>query len=133
MTTGERLRQLRQKSGLTQIEVAQRVGINNKTLSGYENNVSTPDPETMQMLAKFYNSSTDYLISGDKSENKVTITTEINIQTLDNLKIYYGDNAYRLMTLFLKLNELGQLKVLETASDCVEIPRYTIKKGQEYA
>lgn len=126
---GNRLRQLRTQSGLTQKEVAYRIGINNKTLSGYENNVSTPDPETLQMLAKFYNSSTDYLISGEgtRNENKDNVTTDLNTQTLNYLKMYYGENAYKLIILFLKLNETGQSKILETITDYVEIPKYTVK------
>lgn len=70
MKPGDRLKMLRSKSGLTQTEVAKRIGINNKTLSGYENNVSTPDTDTLQLLAKFYNTSTDFLICGDTSSNK---------------------------------------------------------------
>ena len=41
---GDRLKIAREKTERTQIEVSKRIGINNKTLSNYENNVSKPDP-----------------------------------------------------------------------------------------
>ena len=81
MNTGDRLKLLRTKKKLTQTEVAKKTGINNKTLSGYENNVSTPDIETLQLLANFYNTTTDYLISGnvsikDTSPEKISLLDE---------------------------------------------------------
>lgn len=58
----ERLRDARKQIGLTQIQVMERTNINHKTLSGYENGVSEPDLETVMILAKLYNVTTDYLL-----------------------------------------------------------------------
>ena len=44
---GFALRVAREKRGLTQTQVMQLTGINNKTLSGYENGVSEPDLQTL--------------------------------------------------------------------------------------
>ncbi len=65
MTIGTRLKKLRNDLGITQKEAASKTGVNAKTLGGYENDVSTPDPETLQLLAKFYGVTSDYLISGE--------------------------------------------------------------------
>ena len=67
MKLGDRLRQTREHSKLSQIQVKERTGINNKTLSNYENNVSSPDPYTLKTLADLYKVSTDWLISGKES------------------------------------------------------------------
>ena len=46
---------------MSQIKVMELTGINNKTLSGYENGVSQPDIQTFVVLAKLYGFSIDKL------------------------------------------------------------------------
>jgi transcriptional regulator with XRE-family HTH domain len=87
---GDRLRQTREQSKLSQIQVKERTGINNKTLSNYENNVSSPDPYTLKVLADLYEVSTDWLISGEQPSlpkstyNSLYISDE-DLQTLIKL------------------------------------------------
>ena len=61
----QRLKLCRENKKLTQIDVYNRTGINNKTLSGYENDVSDPDLETLKILAGLYEVTTDYLLGID--------------------------------------------------------------------
>ena len=58
----QRLRLAREREKLSQVDVYNKTGINNKTLSGYENDVSDPDLETLKTLALLYNCTTDYLL-----------------------------------------------------------------------
>lgn len=51
---GFALRLARERRGLTQKQVMTMTGINNKTLSGYENGVSEPDLATLGVLLKLY-------------------------------------------------------------------------------
>ena len=51
---GFALRLAREKRGLTQKQVMAMTGINNKTLSGYENGVAEPDLTTLRTLLKLY-------------------------------------------------------------------------------
>src|SRR5690554_2327006 len=67
---GKRLREERDKKHLTQVQVFTQTGINNKTLSGYENGVSYPDFESLKVLAELYGVSTDYLL-GKKPKDAV--------------------------------------------------------------
>ena len=64
-TLGARLKIAREKSGYKQTEVAQHTNINNKTLSGYENNISEPDAKTLVALADFYNVPYEWLLTGE--------------------------------------------------------------------
>ncbi len=57
----ERLKQLRVKSGKTQKETADMVKIQPSTYSGYENGNRTPDLETLNVIADYFNVSIDYL------------------------------------------------------------------------
>ncbi|GAB6172035.1 helix-turn-helix transcriptional regulator [Paradesulfitobacterium aromaticivorans] len=61
-TLSSRLKNARVKKGMTQIQVMQQTNINHKTLSGYENNVSEPDLNTLKVLAQLYGVTTDFLL-----------------------------------------------------------------------
>ncbi|MCX8129866.1 MAG: helix-turn-helix domain-containing protein [Clostridia bacterium] len=69
-TLGDRLRNARERKNLTQIDVSKQTGINNKTISNYENNVSSPDPLTLKLFAEVYETSTDYLIGCSEKSGK---------------------------------------------------------------
>lgn len=67
LTIGDRLRIARDLKGVKQIKASDDTGINNKTLSGYERNISEPDIDTIKILAEYYNVSLDYLLG--KTDN----------------------------------------------------------------
>lgn len=72
-TLGERLRLARDKKGLKQTQVKERTNINNKTLSGYENNVSEPDTNTLATLADLYEVSYKWLLTGKGNMEETTV------------------------------------------------------------
>jgi HTH-type transcriptional regulator, competence development regulator len=59
---GKRLKYIREKKGYAQKFVAEKIGIKNNTLSGYESGRREPDSDTLRKLAQFYEVTTDYLI-----------------------------------------------------------------------
>lgn len=59
---GERLKTLRTEMGLTQTQVAQRIGVNVATISAYESGVRSPSHKTLIKLAALYHVTTDYLL-----------------------------------------------------------------------
>jgi len=67
LTLGDRLKIARDAKGAKQMQVSIDIGINNKTLSGYERGVSEPDLGTLKMLAEYYNVSLDFLLG--KTDN----------------------------------------------------------------
>lgn len=67
LTIGDRLRIARDLKGVKQTKVSDDTGINNKTLSGYERNISEPDIDTIKILAEYYNISLNYLLG--KTDN----------------------------------------------------------------
>ena len=52
----------RHKAGLTQEQVANKLGLSIGTISGYERGYRKPDPDTLNNLADLYNVTTDYLL-----------------------------------------------------------------------
>ena len=62
MKFNERLLELRNASGKSQKECAEEMGISNSKYNKWENGVNSPDYETLCFLARFYNTTTDYLL-----------------------------------------------------------------------
>ena len=60
-----KLKKLRQSRGLTQADVAVRLGISASTVGMYEQGRREPDLETMQKICKLYNVTPDYLVYAD--------------------------------------------------------------------
>jgi len=62
LTFGERLRMARERAGLSQMDVYKAINLSNKSLSRYENNATTPDPETIKALIELYDVSADFIM-----------------------------------------------------------------------
>lgn len=61
-----RIRALREDADLTQKELAEKLGISERTLFRYENAISEPTITVIIKLAEFFNVTCDYLIGFDR-------------------------------------------------------------------
>ena len=68
MDFSNRLRELRTQAGLTQLQLAQRLGITKSVISFYELSERAPSPDVLIRLANIFRVSTDYLLGLDKRE-----------------------------------------------------------------
>lgn len=92
---GDRLRIARERKNLKQTQVKERTGINNKTLSGWENGLSEPDSESLKILANLYEVSTDWLLGrtdNPKPFNPETLTKDdfVYLPVLGRIKAGYN-------------------------------------------
>lgn len=72
MTLGERIKRLRQERNWSQAQLAQRLDIHQKQVSGYERNVHVPSVEVLIRLAELLDVSLDYLAFDDREEARNT-------------------------------------------------------------
>lgn len=72
----------REDSDLSQKKVMELTGINHKTLSGYENNISEPDFNTLLILFRLYNLSIDELITSDNTTDDGVISIQTILKKL---------------------------------------------------
>lgn len=73
MSFGGRLKAARNKKRLTQVEVAEILGIDDTTISKYENDKSEPDNATLTKLAGLYGMSIDKLMGRNIEMNRSDI------------------------------------------------------------
>lgn len=67
---GNRLKMLRTEKKITQEELGKFVNVTKVSISGYENGNRTPDTETLQKLADYFDVSTDYLLGRTDVKNE---------------------------------------------------------------
>lgn len=92
---GERLKIARERKKLKQTQVKEKTGINNKTLSGWENGLSEPDSDSLRILANLYEVSTDWLLGltdNPKPFNPETLTKDdfVYLPVLGRIKAGYN-------------------------------------------
>lgn len=69
MTLGEKIYSLRKKSGMSQEDVANQLGLRRQTISKWELDTSVPDIKNLKLLAEIFGVSVDYLLSDEISDN----------------------------------------------------------------
>ncbi|WP_241422914.1 helix-turn-helix domain-containing protein [Candidatus Contubernalis alkaliaceticus] len=78
-----RLIELRKEKKLTQHQLAEKINISRGSISMYELGERNPDYETLQIIADFYNVTTDYLLS--RTNNRKKVLPEPTDQELEEL------------------------------------------------
>jgi len=62
---GKRLKSLRTQNKLTQKQLAEKINVTHVSISGYESGNRSPDTDTLQKLADYFEVTTDYLLGRD--------------------------------------------------------------------
>lgn len=75
-TIGSRIAQKRKELGMTQEELAAKLGVTSQAVSKWENDVSCPDIALLPALAKALNCTTDAILSGKEDEVRLVPTAQ---------------------------------------------------------
>ena len=70
MTFGERLAALRKARQLTQDGLAEALNVSQPKYNKWENDINRPDYETVVQIARFYKTTTDYLLGLDDQPSR---------------------------------------------------------------
>jgi len=104
-TFGDRLVAAREAAGMSQKDLARRLGVKDKTLKAWENDASEPRANKLQMLAGVLNVSIMWLLSGQgdglEAPGGPAIAPEADklLRELRALKVDMVQNAERLARL----------------------------------
>lgn len=83
MEFSERLKSLRKQAGLTQVDVAEELGISQPAYASWERGVKKPTQDNLVKIAQILNVSVDYLVGN--SEEKP--------DELDNIELLFRMNS----------------------------------------
>ena len=117
MEIGQKLKNARIQSGMTQENVAEKLNVSRQTISNWENEKSYPDIINIIELSNLYSISLDVLLKGDekmmkhleestnvvKSNKKMIWAIMVNIMVvvlLITLNMFLPDNQYFLVGIF---------------------------------
>ena len=83
MEFSERLKNLRKKVGLTQVDVAGKLGISQQAYASWERGVKKPTQDNLVKIAQILNVSVDYLVG----------TSQETSDELDNIELLFRMNS----------------------------------------
>ena len=64
MTIADRIQNLRKSKGMSQEELADRIGVSRQAVSKWESEQATPDLEKVVIMSDIFEVTTDYLLKG---------------------------------------------------------------------
>lgn len=110
MKFGETLKNLREIKGDTQKELGKMLGVSRATIAGYETKNHQPDYEKLEILARYFDVSIDYLLTGEDTFHIERMKRPlINEKVLDTEVI----KVYKTLPAETKQDVLKYLKLLQ--------------------
>ena len=85
-TIGSGIARLRKSNGMTQDELAERLGVSGKTVSKWENGHGYPDVTIFPRLAEVFGVSVDHLMTGE--EKGITVAGNMILDIVKNIREY---------------------------------------------
>lgn len=83
MEFSERLKDLRKQAELTQVDVAEKLGISQPAFASWERGVKKPTQENLVKIAQILNVSVDYLVGNSEEKS----------DELDNIELLFRMNS----------------------------------------
>lgn len=111
MIFAKRIRKLRENRGESQEDLAKLVGYKKQAISHWENNGKVPRTRALEIIAKHYETTSDYLL-GINSEHK-TVMEELNI----------SPDELALITLYRRMEE-NQKDMIQNVAETI-VPFHT--------
>lgn len=115
MTTGELIKAARKKTGMTQAQLAEKLGISYVGVSQWENDLRNPKLDTLQRIASALGVPVQDLISDWEAVDK---------EEFKRVFIYGEGIKDRIDAALDRLNDEGQEKAAERVEELTEIPKY---------
>ena len=109
MKFGETLKNLRDIKGITQKDLAEYLEVSRATVAGYETKNHQPDYEKLEKIARYFDVSIDYLLTGDTLYEINIRKHPINERLLDAEVL----TIYKSLSTDMKQDALKYLKLLE--------------------
>lgn len=84
MALSEKLYELRKKDGLSQEQLAERLGVSRQAVSKWESGKAVPESDTLISISEYFNVTLDYLMKEDNSAASEPVAGTKNNQPIKN-------------------------------------------------
>ena len=116
MNLGDKILQLRKKSGLSQEQLGEKVDVTRQTISNWELGETAPNPEQLKKMSKAFNVSIDEILDNDSKEflmNKVSNTEKLAGIIIKILKVIGIVIAVYIIFMIIAVIGLGVFTVIK--------------------
>ena len=128
MTVGQRLKQLREKAGLSQVDLAAKLNVSKQNLYKYENDIITNIPsDKIEEAASILNVSPSYIMGwtkfDDRCSGKEADDNDERLSKLTaNILKFHGDQK-RLIDNYGHLSDINKKKVVNYSDNLLAIQK----------
>ncbi len=128
MTVGQRLKQLREKAGLSQVDLAAKLNVSKQNLYKYENDIITNIPsDKIEEAASILNVSPSYIMGWTKFDDRCSgKEADDNDERLSklaaNILKFHGDQK-RLIDNYGQLSDINKKKVVNYSDNLLAIQK----------
>lgn len=130
-TLGMTIASLRKEKGMTQLELAERMGVTDKAVSKWERDLACPDVATLPKLAELFGVSVDELMLGRAGADKAAkkdLTPMIGM-ILRAVALAMGVGTF-VLSLMKRLDAVSGMGMLGLGLACLAVASF-MKKGEE--
>ncbi len=99
-----RIQELRANSGLTQKQLAEKIGVKNYIIGNWEQGRTEPSVKDLIDLANIFECSIDYLLGRENDFGQIVLTTNLSYDVSEVIGLYSNltDNKKKIVTSLLK-------------------------------
>lgn len=126
---GARLRDLRKRHGLTQKELAERIGCTEQTCRNWESGKNLPETDCLLLLSDLYGVSCDYLLHriDEKNHDMQFIHDETGLSEAAITVLQYANSAPNRKELFTRQNK----RIIDLINIALENDGLKLEKGKD--
>lgn len=117
------LKYLRTRQNLTQLELAEKLGMSKSIISMYENGNRKPDFETLEKIADFFNVSMNFLMGRDSADTIPPFNAQASL-------IELPDSV--LIPVYGKIAAGVPIEAIEDIQEYIDIPADWVKTGKKF-
>lgn len=135
MGFSEKLNELRLEAGLSQKELAEKLGVAQASINYWEKGQRTPSIIMIAIIAEYFHVSTDYLIAATEYTQQQEMLNKDNQERHHLLIHHYNtldrigrDALIEILASLKMLNSEGQLEAVTRIQELTELSKYSAKQ-----
>ena len=116
---GERIKELRVLSGISQEELGRRVGVQRAAINKYEKGTVENIPlKTIEKIASVFDVSPNYIVGWNESSSN-PLSAEVKV--LQGVSIFYGEESVELLEIYTTSTKEGKKRLLSYAYEVAQL------------